>query len=277
MDGPTNAQARKRCYTLLRDGDVQVVGRVVDASNLALLVDIVGADGQVVPAIYKPVRGERPLWDFPTGTLAGREVASARIAEASGYAVVPPTVLRDGPAGVGSVQLWIGDPHAGEPLPSPVGLAPAGTVPEGYLSIVDGELPDGTSVTVVHEDADDVRDAAVLDAVLNNSDRKGGHLVRDGAGTLWGFDHGLTLHAEPKLRTVLWGWAGQRLREYDITVLDGLVNQLADSEAPLTLELSTLLPAGDLAALLARVQRLLARGVHPLPSPGWPSIPWPAL
>ncbi|PID97125.1 MAG: phosphatidylinositol kinase [Actinomycetales bacterium] len=277
MDGPTDAEARERCYALLRDGDVQVVGRVVDASNLALLVDVVGADGPAVPAIYKPVRGERPLWDFPTGTLAGREVASARIAEATGYAVVPPTVLRDGPAGVGSVQLWIGDPLADEPLPSPVGLAPAGTVPEGYLSIIDGELPDGTTVTVVHEDADDVRDAAVLDAVLNNSDRKGGHLVRDGAGTLWGFDHGLTLHAEPKLRTVLWGWAGQPLREHDIVVLDELANQLADSEAPLTRELSTLLPTEDLAALRSRVQRLLLRGVHPLPSPGWPSIPWPAL
>ena len=158
---------------------VRVVGRIVDASNVALLVDVGEGTGGLGPmrAIYKPVTGERPLWDFPEGTLAGREVASALVAEATGYAVVPPTVLRDGPLGVGSVQLWIGDPFAAEPVDGPVRVVPVGRLPDGWLGVVDGQLPDGTEVTVVHEDSADLRDAAVLDAILNNSDRKGSHLA----------------------------------------------------------------------------------------------------
>ncbi len=228
-------------------------------------------------AIYKPVRGERPLWDFPHGTLAGREVAAARIAEATGYAVLPPTVLRDGPLGPGSVQLWIGDPFEPVSDTGPVRIVPRGKVEPGWLPVIDGELSDGTRVTVVHEDTEDVRDAAVLDAVLNNADRKGSHLVRDEQGTLWGFDHGLTFHAEPKLRTVLWGWAGQPLRQSDLDRLAELARRLADESDSLSVELATLLPEEDRAALGDRVRRLVARGIHPRPSGGWPSIPWPAI
>ncbi len=266
----------------LERGELTMVGRIVDASNVALLVEVGSAVGPdeanqaPMRAIYKPVRGERPLWDFPEGTLAGREVASWLLAEATAYGIVPPTVLREGPMGAGSVQLWIGDPFGEQdPACAVVRLVPVGQRPPGWLSVLDGELAGRRPVSLVHQDADDVRDAAVLDAVLNNSDRKGSHLVRDGAGTLWGFDHGLTLHGEPKLRTVLWGWAGRPLRPSDVARLHRLADELGAST--LRTALDRLLPADDVAALRTRVQRLAADQVHPRPSRGWPAIPWPAL
>jgi uncharacterized repeat protein (TIGR03843 family) len=282
VDGPTTTIERAAVDEALRVGVLSVVGRIVEASNVALLVDVTppeasGGVRPVLQAIYKPIRGERPLWDFPEGTLAGREVSSALVAEATGYAVVPPSVLRDGPLGPGSVQLWIGDPFVTDADEGPVRIVPVGQVPDGWLSVIDGELPDGTAVTVIHEDSPDLRDAAVLDAILNNSDRKGSHLVRDGQGTLWGFDHGLTFHAEPKLRTVLWGWAGEPLRASDIERLAMLAERLADTEDALTQTLTVLLPPQDLAALGVRVRALAVGGIHPRPGGRWPSIPWPAL
>jgi uncharacterized repeat protein (TIGR03843 family) len=279
VHGPTTAAEREAVDEALRVGTLNVVGRIVEASNVALLVEVMPPEesGPVLQAIYKPIRGERPLWDFPEGTLAGREVASALVAEATGYAVVPPTVLRDGPLGAGSVQLWIGDPFATETDEGPVRIVPVGQVPDGWLGVVDGELPDGTAVTVVHEATADLRDAAVLDAILNNSDRKGSHLVRDAHATLWGFDHGLTFHAEPKLRTVLWGWAGEPLRGSDIERLAAFAERLSDDEDALTQTLTVLLPPEDLAALGVRVRALAVGGIHPRPGGRWPSIPWPAL
>lgn len=256
----------------LATGEMHLVGQLTDASNVAIVAIVDG-----LWAVYKPVRGERPLWDFPTGTLAGREHAAYLIAMATGYAVVPPTVLRDGPLGVGTVQLWIGSPTAPPDLSSPVALTPVGKVPPGWLHVVDGQLRDGSKVSVIHEDRDDVRDVAVLDAVTNQADRKGSHLVRDEAGRLWGFDHGLTFNAEPKLRTVLWGWAGKTLRERDLKVLEMLAARLADGADELTRELRAVLPPEDVAALMARVDRLLRKGRHPRPSREWPSIPWPAI
>lgn len=276
MDGPTTPAQRAELRELLAVGELEVLGRITDASNIALLV-AVGPDSRQTRAIYKPIRGERPLWDFPDGTLAGRETASALLAEVTGYGIVPPTVLRAGPLGPGSVQLWIGDPFAEHALATPVRLTAVGGVPDGWLAVLDGQLPNGEPVTVIHEDASDVRDAAVLDAILNNSDRKGSHLVRDGQGTLWGFDHGLTLHADPKLRTVLWGWAGKPLRDSDLQILHDLAEQLADSDGAVRAELAALLPAADLTALIERVRLLLSWRKHPRPSRDWPSIPWPAL
>ncbi|MGV1008804.1 MAG: SCO1664 family protein [Dermatophilaceae bacterium] len=287
MDGPRTAAERGLALERLERGEIEVVGRIVDASNVALLVEVgpVGGSGTDAPAvggdepmraIYKPVRGERPLWDFPEGTLAGREVASWLVGEVTAYGIVPPTVLREGPMGAGSVQLWIGDPFADQdPACAVVRLVPAGQRLAGWLTVLDGEVVGRRTVSLVHQDADDVRDAAVLDAVLNNSDRKGSHLVRDGAGTLWGFDHGLTLHADPKLRTVLWGWAGQPLRSSDLDRLRRLAEQL--DRSTLRTALDQLLPQDDVTALRGRVRRLVSAGVHPRPSRGWPSIPWPAL
>lgn len=256
---------------------MHIVGQLSGASNVAI-VGIV--DGLWV--IYKPIRGEQPLWDFPTGTLAGREYAAYLVAMATGYAAVPPTVVREGPLGVGTVQLWIGSPldspdTASSDLSSPVALAPVGEVPSGWLHVVDGHLPDGAEVSVLHEDRDDMRDVAVLDAITNQADRKGSHLVRDGAGRLWGFDHGLTFNTEPKLRTVLWGWAGKALRQRDLDVLTVLESRLTDEADDLTRDLREVLPSADVAALLGRVADLLRTGRHPRPSRHWPSIPWPAI
>ena len=253
-------------------GELSIIGQLTDASNVAVLVEVGGRW-----AMYKPIRGERPLWDFPAGTLAGRELAAYVIARATGYAVVPPTVLRDGPLGVGTVQLWIGHPSAVPGTNAPVTLVPARQVPSGWLHVVDGQLGDGREVSVVHEDRDDVRDMAVLDAVINNADRKGSHLVRDSAGRLWGFDHGLTCNAEPKLRTVLWGWAGKPLRDSDLAVLARLDGALADPSQELARTLAELLPEDDVLGLRRRVRLLSKHGVHPTPSRSWPSIPWPAF
>jgi len=278
MRGPTSAEEIEAVSALLRAGELHPVGRVVDASNTALLCDVVAPGDEGVQVIYKPVKGEQPLWDFPDGTLAGREVAAFLVAQAGGWGVVPPTVLRDGPLGPGSAQLWIGDPFddraPGEPV---VDLVRVGQRRPGWLPVLDGQLPTGRRVTVVHQDRDDVRDAAVLDAVINNADRKGSHLVRDADGRLWGFDHGLTFHPAPKLRTVLWGWAGQPLRRGDVLRLETLRTALEDRRCRLRDSLAALLPPSDLIALEERVAGLLTAGEHPLPRLGGPAIPWPAL
>ncbi len=282
MDGPRSATDVDAAVDALQAGDLHLVGQLSDASNVALLCEVRGAaaeairPGAPVHVIYKPVRGERPLWDFPDGTLAGREVATFEVARAGGWGAVPPTVLRDGPYGPGSVQLWIGDPFSDEP-DRPVDVVPRGLVPSGWLSVLDGELSDGAAVTVVHEDHDDLRDVAVLDAVVNNADRKGSHLVRDGAGRLWGFDHGVTFSPEPKLRTVLWGWAGEPLRTVDLERLEALHALLADGQSALSRRLAGHLPQADLRAVQRRVATLLSTSTHPRPNPGWPHIPWPAL
>ena len=279
--------AESTLVSVLQSAPMELVWRITGASNVALLAKLTVAQGAELPGvaepeaslhvIYKPIRGERPLWDFPDGTLAGREVASFQLARHLGVGIIPATVLREGPLGPGSVQVWIGDPFASADLPSPVRLVARGKVPPGHLPVVDGQLADGRWVSVVHEDRDDVRDAALLDAVLNNSDRKGSHLVRDASGRLWGFDHGLTLHADPKLRTVLWGWAGDPLRPRDVDRLSALAADLERRDSAVTLALASLLPAGDLSALRDRVAGLLADGKYPQPSGEWPAIPWPAL
>ncbi|GAA2040582.1 SCO1664 family protein [Terrabacter terrae] len=254
-------------------GEIEVLGRVAESSNLAVIARVSTLPDAHV--IYKPIRGERPLWDFPDGTLAGREVAAHVVSELGGWDVVPPTVLRDGPLGPGSVQLWIGDPF--DPVASDVvvDLVPEGQTPEGWHEVLDGETPGGRAVTVVHSGADDVRSLAVLDAALNNSDRKGSHCLRDRDGRLWAIDHGVTFSPTPKLRTVLWGWAGECLTGADRARLERLRSALADDMD--RARLLELLPEPDVEALALRVQRLLERGVHPYPSHDWPSVPWPPL
>ncbi|HEX6054535.1 MAG TPA: SCO1664 family protein [Intrasporangium sp.] len=256
-------------------GDLEVVGRVADSSNLSVLVRLLAEDG--AHAIYKPVRGEAPLWDFPEGTLAGREVAAHLVSEAGGWHVVPPTVLRDGPLGPGSVQRWIGDPFSPLADDLVVDLVPEGKVPPGWIATFSGDTPSGQAVTVVHSTREDVRSLAVLDAVINNSDRKGSHCLRDTTGRLWAIDHGVSFHAQPKLRTVLWGWAGDPLVDGDLARLERLLDALDGATPGLTDALEGLLPHADVAALRGRVESLLRRRRHPRPSPGWPAVPWPPL
>lgn len=253
-------------------GELEVVGRIAASSNLSLLARV--AD-EGLHVIYKPIRGERPLWDFPEGTLAGREVAAHLVSELGGWHLVPTTILRDGPLGPGAVQQWIGDPFHPLAPDSVVDVVPVDHVPAGWLAVLDGETPDGTAVTVAHAARSDVRSLSVLDAVLNNSDRKGSHCLRDGSGRLWAIDHGVSFHAMPKLRTVLWGWAGEPLTTADRQRVEAVAAGLRRSEVRSALE--TLLPAADVLALESRVHRLLGSGHHPTPSHDWPSVPWPAL
>ncbi|MEU1802653.1 SCO1664 family protein [Streptomyces sp. NPDC019937] len=273
---------------LLARGELTVRGRVREASN-AVLYCTVEYEGHSAPCVYKPVAGERPLWDFPDGTLAQREVAAYEISEATGWGLVPPTVLRDGPYGQGMCQLWVevadGEPRGSDEFDGTGGSAADGTE---LLALVEGDEPgpgwkavgfaevgEGRTALLVHADDVRLRRLAVLDAVINNGDRKGGHLLPAAGGRLYAIDHGVTFNAEDKLRTLLWGWAGEPLPDDMLEVLRRLADQLADG--PLHARLTKLITDAEIEALRARVAALLRTGVHPVPSGQWPAIPWPPV
>ncbi|MGO1167875.1 MAG: SCO1664 family protein [Janibacter sp.] len=253
-------------------GEIAVLGRHPSASNVVLVAELRAADLEPVTVSYKPIAGERPLWDFPDGSLAAREVAASRVDTLGGFDLIPETVLREGPAGPGSVQRWIGEVTS--PPVTPVAVTSPEDVPPGNIVVLAGEDESGAPLLVSHPDDPRLRSMAVLDAVLNNSDRKGGHVLAHG-DRLWGIDHGVSLHVDPKLRTVLWGWAGDPLTDDDIARL-GRLGAALDDEA-VERELLDLLTAAEVAALHERVLELLASGVHPEPSGEWPAIPWPPL
>jgi uncharacterized repeat protein (TIGR03843 family) len=242
---------------------------VMPASNATFVGEI---DGRRV--IYKPVAGERPLWDFPDGTLANREVAAYLVSEALGWDVVPPTVLRgDAPAGIGMVQAWR-EPDPGQ---DPVDLVPTGRTPAGYLHVLDAYDDRDRPVSLVHEDSDPLRRMAVFDVLVNNADRKGGHVLAMTDGHRFGVDHGLAFHVDHKLRTVLWGWALDPVLDDDAAGVRALSERLRRPGDALTSVLSRLLDDQELAAFLGRCEALLRRNVMPTPSGGRPSIPWPAF
>jgi uncharacterized repeat protein (TIGR03843 family) len=224
-------------------------------------------DGVTSACVHKPVAGERPLWDFPEGTLAGREVAAYLVSEASGWGVVPPTVLRDGPFGPGMCQLWI--EHTDEEL---VDVVPQGCVPAGWLPVVDALGTGGMEVTLVHADHPALRRMALLDVMTNNADRKGGHILPLPDGTVHGVDHGLCFNVEDKPRTVLWGWAGEPLAEEERVTLERLDAELGGRLAAV---LRPLVSRVEVDATRHRIRRLLRRGRMPRPGGGWPAIPWP--
>ncbi len=232
---------------LLREGELSVVGRLMTASNATFFCVVEGPGDEpsrtvAASCVYKPVRGERPLYDFTDGTLACREVAAHAVSEASGWEVVPPTVLRDGPFGEGMVQLWV----------------------EVDESIDLAEL--------IGSDNPALRRMAVLDAILNNADRKGGHLLPLPDGRIQGCDNGLCFAVEPKLRTVLWRWRGQPLTEEERAVLERLRDEL---RGPLGNELRKLLTPMEVRATSRRVEALLRSGRLPRPERDRPAIPWP--
>ncbi|MFJ8733115.1 SCO1664 family protein [Streptomyces bauhiniae] len=266
-DTGTDADAAE----LLAHGELTVRGRIRDASNAALFCTV-ALDGQEATCIYKPVAGERPLWDFPDGTLAGREVAAYEVSEATGWGLIPPTVLRDGPYGEGMCQLWIEVSTDAELL----ALAEGEEAGPGWKAIGLAEVGEGRTALLVHADDDRLRRLAVLDAVINNADRKGGHLLPTAAGHLYGIDHGVSFNAENKLRTLLWGWAGEPLTEDARSVLAGLRDTLAEGGA-LAAKLAPLLTPAEIDATRARVDSLLATGRHPEPTGDWPAIPWPPV
>lgn len=256
---------------LLASGELAIVGRLTAASNTTFVCEVAGGEAGM-RCVYKPVRGERPLWDFPDGTLAARERASYLLCDALGWGMVPTTVLRDGPYGPGMAQRWIEDAD-GEP--ALVDVFAVDAVPADYLPIFAAQDGRGNDVLLAHADHPGLRQMAVLDLVLNNPDRKGSHVLAAADGRLYGVDHGICLHAEPKLRTVLWGWAGQAIAPSLLADLAVLAEAL-DADGPLAEELAELLTIREVEALRARLADLLEHPVMPHPGAGR-MIPWPPL
>ncbi|MEJ0014613.1 MAG: SCO1664 family protein [Actinomycetota bacterium] len=218
-------------------GDLRVEGRFVDASN-ATLYAVAFSSELEIPVIYKPIAGERPLWDFPDGNLANRELAAFQLSVLLGLDLVPYTVLRDGPFGPGMVQQWI-----------------------EIDEVID-------LVALAESDHEDIRKMALFDAIINNTDRKYGHILPTPTGKIFGCDHGVTFHAEPKLRTVLWQFASQSFTIQELDLLSVAKAKASDA-------VKDLITPNEIIALLQRIDRLLELGVFPEPSQEWPSIPWP--
>lgn len=223
-------------------------------------------------AVYKPIAREQQLWDFPDGSLAAREVAARLICAAAGWSSIPETVMRQGPFGPGSLQRWVGPASGQAPTQVRLDLRP----PEGFLPVVALETEQGQQVVLSHADTEPLRSLAVLDAVLNNTDSKGSHILQDdptdAQGPVLGIDQGLTCHAEPKLRTVLWGWAGDPLLDADLEKLERLSGALTTSA--LREQLEPLLTPVEIEAVQARVEDLLRERRHPVPG-DWHPLPWP--
>lgn len=215
-------------------------------SNHTLLVQV-EQDKQTLKAVYKPVRGERPLWDFPSDSLAGREAAAYIVSEAIGWNFVPPTVYRqDGPAGAGSLQLFV------------------------------EHDPDYHYFNFRPEDRQRLRQVALFDALVNNTDRKGGHILIDPAGEMWLIDHGISFHEEPKLRTVIWDFAGNLITGANCEDLKAF-SQLLEPETALVKKLETYLTAQEIQALRTRNDQLISKGQFPLPISKERSHPWPPI
>ena len=221
-------------------GTLEVTGRLVDASNATLYGECTFNDEKMA-VIYKPIAGERPLWDFPDGNLAQREYAAFLVSEYSGWKVVPPTVLREGPFGLGMVQQWI-------------------------------DIDESIDLAMYYrEDNENLRRMALFDAVINNTDRKIGHLLPVVDGTLLGCDHGVTFHEDDKLRTVIWQFAMRELTDEEIETLGDLVASLQENSA----EILQLITEIEFFALITRINRLIDSGSFPSPSEDWPAVPWP--
>ena len=224
----------------IKSANLIVIGRLVDASNATLQATLENTD-PVMKVIYKPVLGEKPLWDFADGNLANREYAAYLLSELADFNLVPTTVLREGPFGFGMVQEWI-------------------EIDE-ELDVVDfGQSNDPQ-----------LRKLALFDAIINNTDRKFGHLLVDHDGKLRGCDHGVCFHQENKLRTVLWQFAGEQFTAEEIELLNK-VNKL-----DLDSSFAELLTSAEISALSGRIANLLAAGQFPFPSDEWPAIPWPPV
>ncbi len=275
--------------TTLPDGDAEIVGRLREASNQTFLLRIappglpttsaagIASGSQrtrqslrpppgVVQGVYKPLRGERSLWDFPSHTLAYREVAAYQISRIGGFDVVPVTAMIDGPFGPGSLQIWVeSDSRQVDQL---IDLVPTAAVPQtGWFDVMQGFSVDDRPVSLIHSDDARLRLMALLDVLINNADRKGGHILVSG-GRVFGVDHGICFHTEDKLRTLLWGWAGQRLTDPELARVQTVEDQAIEVLDPL-------LDAEEIEALLQRCEQLRYLGRFPHPAGAWRDIPWP--
>jgi uncharacterized repeat protein (TIGR03843 family) len=263
---------------VFRSGELTVLGRIRSASNATFLCEARLGDIEA-HCVYKPVAGEAPLWDFPDGTLAGRELAAYLVSAALGWNIVPYTIIREGPAGPGMLQRWVDQP--GDALddddpgsgPDLIDLLPAGHLPPGYLPILQAYDYAGDEVTLVHADDARLRRMAVFDVLINNADRKGGHILSGVDGGVYGVDHGVSLHTEDKLRTVLWGWAGKPVDDETLAEVarlrDALLGDLDEALRPH-------ITNREIDALYARAVGLLDNPVMPSPDRRRP-IPWPAF
>jgi hypothetical protein len=235
------ALAEQDALPLLERTRLEILGLLPRSSNYTFLAR--ATDAEDVLVVYKPRAGEAPLWDFPDGTLCQREVAAYLVSKAIGWPNVPPTILRDGPEGIGSVQLFVpfdADQH--------------------YFTLAETRL-------------DEFRAVAAFDAVVNNGDRKAGHCLLSGQGEIFVVDHGVCFHQAPKLRSVIWEFAGQPL---DDAVVEGMRRLLDAVGGDLRPALAPLLSNGEIAAMQARTERLLRGGRYPAPGPGRP-YPWPVV
>lgn len=248
----------------LDTAELELTGRIRTASNATFLARI-----NDISVVYKPIAGERPLWDFPGGNLAWRERAAYLVSQALGWNVVPRTWLRDGPRGEGMVQLWQEPDHD----QAAVDLVPTDEVPdEGWRHVLDGQDEQDRAVTLIHEDSPSLRRMAVFDVVVNNADRKGDHILAMPNGHRHGVDHGLTFHVDDKLRTVLWGWIGEDLTGDELKGIEQVRSQLAGS---LGETLAGLISELELEQLAARCDRLLVERQFPSPFFGQSAVPWP--
>ena len=220
---------------IFETGELEIIGRLVDASNASLLCKLPNE----LKVIYKPIAGERPLWDFPDGNLASREVAAFYISEVGEFDVVPKTVLREGPFGIGAIQQWIETSEAAD------------------------------VIAMAQSDDPQIRNLALFDIVINNADRKFGHILITPDGQIFGCDHGVSLHEENKLRTVIWQFAEQKLTLEEIAKLKDLISKIDLNH------LAKFLSAEEIAAFLQRVQGLIEDGRFSSPNPNWPAVPWP--
>jgi len=263
---------------VLERGELTVIGRIRSASNATFLCEATLGD-RTQHCVYKPVRGEAPLWDFPDGTLAGRERGSYLVSATLGWNIVPYTIIRDGPGGPGMVQRWVDQPEdddgdgTADAGPELIDLLPSGKVPAGFLPVLQAYDYAGDEVTLVHADDARLRRMAVFDVLINNADRKGGHILSGVDGQVYGVDHGVSLHVEDKLRTVLWGWAGKPVDDETLEAVAGLRDSLRGELGDLLCEHIT---PREVDALHARVLALLSNPVMPTPDRRRP-IPWPAF
>lgn len=232
---------------LLASGDIRVRGLLPGSSNYTFLADV-SNDHYRTMAVYKPRQGETPLWDFPHGTLCQRELAAYLLSEALGWHLVPPTVMRVGPYGKGAVQLFIDADFE-----------------QHYFTLRDDPDREARLMQV-----------AAFDLVLNNADRKGGHVLLDHQGRIWAIDHGVCFHAQPKLRTVIWEYAGRPLPDHMLTDLVALRSHL-EVNCDVYGMLDPLLSNAELRALARRIEQLLSVGTLPAPDPFRRSHPWPLV
>ena len=264
-------------------GGWAVEGQLLEASNIVLRMRLepssaaaanattdLDAAKQAARAVYKPIRGERPLSDFPLGTLAHREVATSIVARSAGWSCVPDTQWFDGEFGPGSLQRWVGPLEGSEP--AEVFLLPESELDPAHAVIAAFETPDNDEVFLTHRRSEQLRVIALLDVICNNADRKGSHLITVGE-TVYAIDNGLTFHTEDKLRTVLWGFAAERLNAGEIAAL----RQLKANTEPLTLQLKPHLAQAEIEAFWRRVDDILAEQTFPEPPGERYGLPWPPL